>query len=487
LYLQHKEALRAKDTEIESMREKFYATRRELEKTRGEFSLMIQHQQEEIEALRKERLELAAFDNAKLNTSTGGGSTNNSFSMHQQQHHLNIYGNLCTSCRTMALQVKESTHLAEQLKQELKALRSQEETIFQSNEQKKLQFEQSIIGLKAKLAAIEGEKAGWQERITKNQYETEKREGQLRFLKVQREEDESKIDQLTRTIEEMEKKYTSFKNDHFLQLESLKESHRSELQHHQENQEILTNKLREREELLRRLQRETSEIQLRAEAGECELRRMNQQQLQEVKKRLVNLEVEIADVKQNFRLREEEYQRTQEHLMNEKENLFAEINRIKREKDILLLKAREHDNDADSHRKKIFSIQQEYAGKLAGQDRQLRDQKMSLHTMETKLQSVTNKLMELERENHRLIDQKNAVEQRLMEETNREEQLRKEYQHQLQRLEPLFQERIEEIQRELRANISKEKKRAEAYKVKALEAHQRVKVLSEVAIKRGDF
>lgn len=465
MQLQHKQEIKAKDIEAESLREKFYTIKRELERTKSEFAILLQHQQNEIDALHAEQ-QHSNIEPPSANFSTTGSNVTplrKGFAADEV-------------CRQ-----NELSHLVDKLRQELvheRSLKCQQQS---SHDEERRDYDQVILNLKAKIGSIEAERSGLLERNQRLQADLEKKDHALKTMKSQYDDATVRLDQVSKELQERERVLSACRAEFTLQIQQMREEHRAEIQEQQEAMDEVSQKLREREDHVRRLQREISDVQQRAESTENELRRAHLQQSQELRKKNNSLELELVDLKQLCREREEDALGLQEQLSIERDGLLSEASRLRREKEVMHIKMRENESLAEAQRKKLHSTQSDLVTKVSLLERQLRDAKANFSASEVRYEGTYAKLQDLDRERRRLADLCTSLEARLVEEKKRRDNLHKEFQQQLEGLGPSFKERADEVQRQMKVAISKERKRADAYKLKALEAHSRVKSLSEVA------
>ncbi len=464
LEIQHKQELKVLESEVEAQRDKFFLLKRDFEKQKAEYHALIQNQQQEIFSLRAEKEAIDESFRRDLSTVLSVEPTPTIRD---------------DKIRAQASKASELGHLIEKLREEAVGLRKEKDQAVYSLEEYKAKHDQSINSLKTKNALLESERAGYQERISRLELDSEKKEVQIRNLKMNIEELTDQIDQSLKMQQELQKQTATLRSDHHNEIEVLKDNHHEEVKELNDEISALSMKVTEREDMIRRFQRETSEIQLRCENNEAEMRRGHNSQLQDLRKKYTSIELELVESKQNARLLDEQISLLQEQNMLERDSLTSEVARIKREKEFLHAKIRELDNTIENQRKKMLSLQHEYLSKAAALEKRVRDNSATITNLEIRNESLLSKNNELEKDKLAVTDNYHRSEQENNELMKRIETLKKDFQTQLEALSPTFKERVNELNQKWKAVVSKEKKRADAYKAKALEAHNKVKTLIE--------
>lgn len=150
LYLQHKQELKAKEIDLDALRDKLHAVKRELERSKGDFSLQIQHLAAENQALRQEKDELLATS---------------AIAATDPQHMTGLQALLSGfSGREERSKIAELTHMVERLKQEVAAERQAKDTAVESFDTLQAKTELSNSSLRGRIASLEAERAALQVR-----------------------------------------------------------------------------------------------------------------------------------------------------------------------------------------------------------------------------------------------------------------------------------------------------------------------------------
>jgi chromosome segregation ATPase len=461
LEIQHKQELKVLENEIDDQREKFFLLKREFERSKAEYNSLIQNQQQEIFALRTEKESME--ENARKELQTG---------MNEQPHPLKD-----DKLRHQAAKASEFSHLVEKLREEAIQLRKEKDQAVYALEEYKSKHDQAINNIKTKNALLESERAGYQERISRLELDVEKKEAQNRNMKLNLEELTEQVDQAVKFQQELQRQISTLRSDHITETDLLRETHYEEVKELNESISSSETKVSEREDQLRRLQREITDLQIRTENSDNEIRRSYNAQIQELRKKYSTIEIECLEAKQNTRLLDEQISILQEQSVLEKDSLHSEISRIKKEKEILLSKIRELDNNLENSRKKFLSVQTDHFNKNNYLEKKIRDLNATVINLENKNEALINRNNDIEKDKMNLQESLHKMEKTNKELNNRVENVRKDFQSELESLQPAFQRRAEELKNELKNSLAKERKRADAYKTKALEANAKIQSL----------
>jgi hypothetical protein len=286
-----------------------------------------------------------------------------------------------------------------------------------------------------------------------------------------------RLDHVTKSIVDSEKMYSSLKEDYAKNSEQTHLLHESEKAEMQDEIESLMCRLHDREEIVRKAQREASDMQVRAESVVAELRRTHSLQMQELKKRLGVTEVDFADARNSAKLLETQLMQSTEQFNFEKDSLRSEVSRVKREKDILLSKLREMELVSDADKRALSTLKQDTVAKQSINESKLKEVRNVNASLEVKLTVAHDRIFTLQTSQQTFKESYTKLEQRIVEQLAVNEAMKREFQHQLDIITPSVNERLESLKQKSKSAVAKEKRRSEAYKVKALEAHSRVKSL----------
>lgn len=155
--------------------------------------------------------------------------------------------------------------------------------------------------------------------------------------------------------------------------------------------------------------------------------------------------------------------------------LHSEIARSKRDNDAFQQKIKELEALIDTDRRKLGNIKQDSNVKEQALELKLRDANSMIVTLEAKYESNRVSLFDTQAALQAAKESYQKLEQRSKEAL---ETTKHNYMSQIESIAPAYKESAEKLRRKTKETIQRERKRAEAYKIKALEAHSKVKLLS---------
>ncbi len=459
LEIRHKQELKSMELEVEVHREKFYSTQREMERIKIEYSNMINLLNIENKALREEKEVLQ--NNWRTETLSMFTSDTNP----EKEDKI----------RQQTTRIHELAHSLEILREEIKTVRKDKDSLAFELEQQKARSDMTITSLKAELARYEAEKAGFLERIQIFANENERKESIARNSKAACEDAFRLKDQAEKERQDMERYVDTLRHDHELEVETFRDAHIQEIRDLRDQISSLTSKLIEREEYSRRIQREASEMQLRAESMEGEMRRSHHVSVQEMKKRHAIVELELADTRHMCKSLEEQLETIKEQYVLEKDTVSSELARVRREKDVLHGKLREYEANLENQRKKALQVQQDHLNKMSLLEKQCRDMQASNTSMQIKLDTNHSKYLDLEKQKLAIDEAKTQLHADYLALQSKVDNVKRDFQHQM---EVQVKAKLLEMKKQFKQSIAKEKKRADLYKSKATEAHQQIRSLA---------
>ncbi len=464
LEIQHRQQLQSVEQELERQREQYYIVRRELERSKAENEIVVQHLQHEIVSIRSEREEVESH----LRREVSKLKEVEYASVASKQDFVKVFKAKAT----------ELSFTVETVKKEALSLRVERDELLDRCDKNRSAFEIESTQLRAQLAMAVAEKLALEEQLLRCNIEADRKEAVTASYRRTIEENNERIGKTLSDLRVSEKNNNVLRDDGAKQVELLSAMHEAERNELQESIDSLKDCLNERETILRKAQREASEMQLRAESVEGELRRTHLLQLQDFRKRLSMQELQLAEAHSSLKLNETQANQLLSQSNFERDGLRSEVARLKREKDILQVNLRDLEALLDGERKKLSSVQQELGAKLSASEAKARELEVTSAAAERKLRETSDRQLEaqsallLARESSTLLERRN------MEQLAQLEATKKEFQHQLDLLMPSYREKFENMQSTLKGDLAKERKRADAYKLKALEAHSRVKAVS---------
>lgn len=466
LQIQHKQEIKGMEEELEKQRTIYFAAKRDFDRKKAEFEITQQNQHRELEALRTEREEVEKDLRDQLVKS-------------KEMPLIQITGE--ELIQSYKAKITELNHLSELSKEECRKISYEKEELKLSIEQKRVLAEETLLQLKSRITLIEADKAGLEERLSRYTSEAESKDSQIRSLKSALDDANNKLSDSIKTQHEAEKSLSSAKEEYNKDIEFLRNTFEAEKTALVEALEQATTRLTEREEIVRQSQRETSEMQIRAQSVEGELRRAHHTQLQEARKKYASVENDLADTKTTLKAVESQLVENDKHFKFEIDSLKSEVSRYKREKDVLHAKLRELETILDSEKRKSSAVKYESESKSSSHETRLREAKTMIASLESKLALALEREMETQAALRILKDKQTLNEYKLVEQAEHINALKREFKTQIEdEIAPAYKEKIEALKKKLKMELAREKKRAEAYKSKAIEAHNRGKSLSEI-------
>ncbi len=465
LEIQHKQQLQSVEQELEHQRDQFYSVKRDLERSKAEHEIIVQHLQHEIVALRGEREEVESHLRKEL-------------ARLKEAEYSATFSAKHDFVKTHKAKGLEMSHSLELVKSEAATLRAERDEAKATLEKSRSEFEVSTTQLRAQLSVLEAEKHGLEEQVLRHNVEADRREAQAASYRRSAEEVHERLSKCVKELQAAEKQNNILRDDNAKQVETLADIHEAERAELQERIDALHDRLSERENILRKAQRDATDMQLRAESMEGELRRTHQLQLQEFRKKLSALEIQLADAHNSLKMNETHASQITDQGAFERDGLRSELSRVRREKEIVQSKMREMEAAAEGERSKQVALQHESASRLGAAESKVRELEGSIASLERRLRESGERQQESQTA---LLSAKETgvqLERRNLEQTALIEAMKREFQTQLDVLMPSYKERFESMQRKLGGEVAREKKRADAYKSKALEAHSRVKAIS---------
>lgn len=461
LEIQHRQQIHAVECDLEKQREQFYNMRREYERGKAEYEMLIHNLSTEITAVKTDREAVESSLRAEI----------------VKLKDVEYTPGKDEKIRTQKAKITELTHLIELIRDEARTHRQERDEVTHDLETLRVTHEEMTTALKGRIAILEAQQAGLEERVSRINTEGEKKDAQIRTYRMTAEDLADRLDHITKTIAESEKAYAILKDDYTKNSEQTHLLHESEKTEMQDEIESLMTRLNDREEIVRRAQREASDMQVRAESVVAELRRTHSLQMQDLKKKLGQTEIDFAEARNSQKLIETQLLQSTEQFTFEKDSLRSEVSRVKREKDILLSKLREMELASDADKRALSTLKQDSTAKLSIVENRLKEVRATNASLEIKLTVAHDRIYEMQNANQSSKEAYTKLEQRIVEQLAVNEAMKREFQHQLDVITPTVNERLESLKQKSKSALQKEKRRSEAYKAKALEAHSRVKSL----------
>lgn len=193
----------------------------------------------------------------------------------------------------------------------------------------------------------------------------------------------------------------------------------------------------------------------------------------------IQLEVEVSELKNSLRSLESESSSQNETSRAEIDSLRADLTKCRRDKDAAQTRARDLEQTAEGSRRKLATALQEHTSKVQALEGNLREVNSKLASYDSKLSQARDSYREIQGALQASKESHGRAEMRVAEQATQLDAMRREFERQVESIVPSYKEQAEKFKKRMSEELSKEKKRAEAYKSKALEAHAKVKTLSQ--------
>lgn len=458
LEIQHKQQVQSVEHQLELQRNQFYEIRREAERTKAEYDAVIKQQQQEMHAIRTEREEVESELRsyiAKLKEAE--------FNPGQEE-----------KSRLQLSQLNETKHLLELSKEEVKVYRQERDHAVYQLQSTLVSHQEAIARVRAQCAALQAQSAGLEERKGRLTSEMDAKDTSIRTLKESLQDLTERFEASMRKHADDSRRNRDIQEDNANQIEQLKHAFDQERQELEESLENVQDRMAERDEMLRKAHRETSEMQLRAESIQADLKRSSTSQTQEMRKKYAQVETELATARHALKVAETKSANQYDHERLELDGLQSELSRVKREKETLHIKIREMEGAIDTSKRELTSHKHDLNGRVEVAQRSQREYASTVKSLEGQLRASQQRGRQVDQALAAAKDTNVQQELRLAEQSRAMDALKLEFQKQSK---ATYERLMEDMKKKLRSSVTKERKRAEAYKEKAVEAHNRSKGL----------
>lgn len=461
LEIPHRHKLLAMEAELANQKDLFYAMRRESERYKADYEYFSQAQQREVGAIRTEHEAEVALLREQI----------------ARLQSRDVSAERDEKLRAIQIRMQETQRAVDVLRQEKESCVVERDGLAMQVAQLKSSHEQTAAHLKAQLGTAQVERQSLDQRLQTALGDADTKESQLRALRQTCEDAVASLEAKAAAMSDKEAQFSSAKEMYADELERLRAKYEGELGAKDAEAELLLHRLGEREDHLRRLQKEASDMQVRAETNEGELRRSHLARVQELKQRVDALEVDCSASKRDQQLGLIHKAELGDKFAKEGGMLRAELSRLKREKEVLLSRSTVVEQALDSERRKLSAAKRTAAAKAALSNDLTLEMRTKVAELEKRLQDSR------EREIKATADQR-ATED-LLSHKEKEfaanlDSMQREAHSRYEQLGREYKEQLDQVKASAQRAVAKERKRSEGYKEKALEAHQRGKLLSAV-------
>eukprot|EP00596_Hydrurales_sp_CCMP1899_P010018 CAMPEP_0119034002 /NCGR_PEP_ID=MMETSP1177-20130426/1063_1 /TAXON_ID=2985 /ORGANISM="Ochromonas sp, Strain CCMP1899" /LENGTH=574 /DNA_ID=CAMNT_0006991171 /DNA_START=128 /DNA_END=1852 /DNA_ORIENTATION=+ len=464
LEIPHRERIMKTQNELQDQKSRSYELKRAFDVLKTDYEVMFKSHQREIGALKEQHEQVETKQREEMTK-----MYEREISPEKDEQMI----------RAQNAQLNELKHIAEKLREEVRVIRLSKDDLFHTLEQLEASKEESLLQLRVRVATADSDRLAAEHRLVNLTNEQERKESTFRTVKHEGEQLSYHIEELKKQLYEADVRFASQATDHSIDIQGLKQHSETDIQDLEIQVAQLQGKVQDREELLRRAQRMTTEIQLRNESIESEMRKSFQTRAEDLSKRLSVVEIELAEEKSSKKVNEYQSKQVVDELGVELEVQRSEGARLQREKEIIHQKLRDLEMRGTEDKKASSITRKENIICIGNMDKIVKESKIRINELEAKVfkaksadlenqylsQSLQGNISTLKSEQSALI-----------------EIMRSEMKIKLNDMEKLYIEKLEKIKENTREALDKERKRAEGYKSKAIDAQKRGKALSETAL-----
>lgn len=463
LEIPHKHRIQSMQNEVEAARQQQFSVKRELDRCRAEFDAYVNNQKIEAAAIISEKEEIIASLRAELDKFR---AKENSLEKDD-------------TIRSQRLRLQESHQTHDSLLEDVRTITKERDNLLLLLAETKSKTEELVASYRSRVATAEADRLAVEQRVMTLTSEIDRKEAMNHQLRDKFEEVGNLHESTLTKLADAEARVAELRSE----LSEVQLT--SKMQHHKDMQDLtaeterLMSRLSDREELLRRAQREMSDMQTRAEAQYNETRRAHSQQLQELHSRIQALTKDAEELHKAQASKDFKQHQAYEALAIEAETLRSELIPLRKEKELLHTRILELESSLDTERRQNIQAR--------------RDQSTATFSQQAALSTANDKIRELEAQLKRvkqaesdhlaqIIQLKAQVERASVDSSRLVSQSQRETQEKIARLESQYLLKTEEVRQSYNTLLAKEKKKSQAYKEKAIDAHRREKLISETAL-----
>lgn len=376
--------------------------------------------------------------------------------------------------RTQRIQIGELEQTVISLRTEISSVRSEKDEILYNFEQNRSRNIEEVTALRANITSYESSKLAAEKKASLLLTELEEKDVELRVTKQNASELSHQIDSLRMDLADTQAAVVRAKEDGDAAASGQRSLFDADRTRQTSLIETLQGKLSDREDRLRRAQRELVEVQARAENTESVTRKIYASELTESKQKIDALILEKADLHERLGNEISTLMRTVDMKNSELETLKIDYDRIRREKGVLHDKLQNLETKIVGDRSKAALTRRDLSTKLAVIEERETRLRSDLSKANISYEEAKAHDEEQMKEIRRLQSRLNKLE---MDAENRVQTTTAAMKEQQENIERICLLKLEEGKRVAKDQIAKEKRKADAYREKALESHARNKAL----------
>lgn len=374
--------------------------------------------------------------------------------------------------RNQSIKIYELESILKNVKEECHGYHDKYESLAKDAETTTTKYNEMMFELKGRMTLNDSERHNTEEKMKYMRMDLDKKDMAIKMLRIQYDEQREKFDILQHSYDDATTQFILEKDDLNKEIESLRTNYENRLLKGNEQIQLLSERLAEREDSIKRLQRQSSDLQTRYETNEREIRRLHQQQVQELQKRYVVIEGDLAAARKELSSIQQQNNLQDEKKSTDIELYKSEVSRIKREKEVLHERLREMERKLQ----RISSLESQIGEnkiRESSQQKELAQCRNTIRDMERNYESLSLKYDSLQREHQIFVE---TVQQ---ETKRRIETIHQNVKSKFIDMKTKLKDKSEECMT-AKKELNKEKKRSELYKEKALQAHRQQKLLASI-------
>ena len=458
LEVPHKQRILAMEAEVEKFKEESFKNLRELERCKADYEAHSAMQQRNAAAVAEDyEASLAEMTNyvAELK--------NRNFDAEKED-----------KLREQRIKLGELEQITKSLRSEIAAVRAERDEILYASEQYRVHSEDELSSMRARMSIKDTEKLAAEKKASLLTNELDLKEAALRAAQQELEYSKDQGAGLKGQLADAHATVDRVREDGMVNLEQQRLRFETQSNEQGANVDSLQNKVLHREEQIRRMQRELAEAQVRVESVESAVRQTYTAQLNDMRQRADTATLAFNDLRDKVSVEMGQLRATVDAKSNENENFKAESTRLRREKGLLYDKLQGLENKIVAEKSKYAVLKRDLSTKLSvAEEREARlrgELTDRTSAMDEAMAQDEEQTKEIRRLRHQLSQHEAETEKRVAEATRtlREQQ---------ENIERVCLLKLDESKRAAREAVSKERRKADAYKEKALESHARNKAL----------
>lgn len=469
----HRESLQIMRHELEKYEEMYYDIVRQLKRSKIEFAVYVDNQNKLLEA---ERLNNQHFT-----------ERNREQVLIMQDQAQKFATEKDFEIRSLRMKVSELEVKKESVLSEISQVRRERDDLERSFIQLQTKEKENTLQLQAQITSIEADKLALDRRVALLKGEAEQNEILFKGARAAAEDLKDQVIVIQRQLVEKDNIIGNMKLEYSDQLARMNESFEKDAKNVREELKAANDQTEKRSDTIRKMQKELLEAQLKADTFDAEMRRYYTNQIQDLKLKLEQAEVSLRDERLQSKQTETTYQSSLAKKTDEMVHLQEAFDKLQREAVLLRDRLSGIERTAAEEKNSHMHALDDMRTKQGLMEGAMRGQRARIKGLEAELSVATAALAESKKD---IIALESAEEEAKREQEIRWAEMQEEVKKKYQALETVYRDKLEQTVKSVRSSLAKERKRGDAYKEKALEAHRRNKAISgamAAAVKESPF